>query len=125
MKDTYTNMETFVASDGNTILVRKDRVLKFFLEDIEYNHSKLTEEEKQQEFLLNHLYADLVYKIYKQPLELYVGSTMTVFNPPSRPVREDYNKLLADGPSEHESEEAFNIRLERLKKQVEWLENNT
>ena len=58
-KDTFTMMPAFIASDGNTILVRKERVLKYFQEDIEYKHLELTEEEKQEEFLMNELYDDI------------------------------------------------------------------
>lgn len=129
MKDTYTEMETFVARDGNTILVRKDKVLEFFATQYEYNHASLTEEEKQEEFLMNQLYADIIYKVYKEPLQMWLlgqGSELKQFsNPSSISVQEDYDRLLAAGPAEHESQESFELKLERLRKQKEWIEQNT
>lgn len=128
MKDTFTLMPTFVASDGNTILVRKDRVLKFFQEDIEYKHLLLTEEEKQEEFLMNHLYADIIHMVYKQPLQDYVrshGAEVKLFRPPNVSHETDYERMLLAGPGPGETEEVFQLRLERLKNHIEWSKDNT
>jgi hypothetical protein len=128
MKDTYTEMETFVARDGNTILVRKDKVLEFFANQYELNHASLTDEEKQAEFLMNQLYADVIFKVYKEPLQLWLsgnGSELKQFTPPHVDVAGDYERLLAAGPAEHESQESFDLKLQRLKNHKDWIENNT
>lgn len=126
MKDTYTSMETLVASDGNTIMFRKDQVLHFFIHHIEHNHAMLTQPEKEEEFKINHLYPDLLDKIYKLPLQNHLnslGAECIPFNRNMTP-EENYAQALANGPGEHETPEQFQMKLERLYNLKNWVKKN-
>ena len=76
---------------------------------------------------MNELYDDIIHKAYKQPLQNYIassGATVKLFRPPNVSHEDDFNRIKRSGKQPNESEEVYQMRLQRLENHINWLKNN-
>jgi len=121
MKDTFTTLETLTTHDGKTIVFREDCVGKFFKTIYEKNYLKLSPEEKQEEFLVNEKYGDLLDRAWREPLKEAIkktGAGWALPNAKRNPI-EEYRYALDMAKDADISEEAHQAKMERLKLHAE------
>ena len=123
MKDTFTIMETLTTYDGNTIVFKKDQVIKFYKTIYEINYANLTKEEKEEAFEVDHNYGDLLIKIWKEPLQNYlkeIGSDMILFREEDRNPLQEYYHVTHNCCDDDETLGEHELKMQRLKHNLEW-----
>lgn len=124
MKNTYTLLETTKASDGNTIIFKREHLAKFFKKTFEENYANMSDEEKEEVFHLDQEYGDLLIKVWKEPLQKIIeksGATWALQDEERNPI-EEYEHALSLPKDEDLSDEEHNLKLERLRLHKEWYE---
>lgn len=126
MKNTYTTLETTTTTDGNTIIYRPDLIAQFFKKTFEENYFNLSKEQKEEVFLVDKEFGDLLTKIWKEPLQQilvnYHGSEWALQSSERNPTEEYEHHLLID-KDEDLSDEEHDLKIQRLKEHKEWFEN--
>lgn len=124
MKNTYTLLETTKASDGNTIIFKREHLAKFFKKTFEENYANMSDEEKKEVFHLDQEYGDLLIKVWKEPLQKIIetsGANWALQDEERNPI-EEYEHALSLPKDEDLSDEEHNLKLERLRLHKEWYE---
>ena len=125
MKNTFTTLETFRASDGNVILFRKEHLLNFFKKTYEENYLNLSVAEKEEAFQIDHEYGDLLIKIIKEPLQKILeesaGAAWALQDEERNPI-EEYEHALSLPKDNDLSDEEHSLKMERLRLHKEWYE---
>ena len=121
MKNTFTTLETLTTSDGNTIIFNQMSVGEFFKTIFEQNYLKLSPEEKEEVYLIEQNYGDILDKAWKSPLQVAVKSIGAgwVFQDEERNPIEEYKHVLSVAKDADISEEAHQAILERLRLHAE------
>lgn len=121
MKNTFTTLETLTTSDGNTIIFNQMSVGEFFKTIFEQNYLKLSPEEKEEVYLIEQNYGDILDRVWKSPLQVAVKSTGAgwVFQDEERNPIEEYRYALAMAKDADITEEAHQAKMKRLKLHAE------
>ena len=124
MKNTYTSLEAIQTRDGNTVVFKAQKVAKFFKKNFEENFHKLTPQEKQEFFHIQHEYGDILDKIWRVPLQeaLKVSGAKWALQDVQRNPIEEYNNVRGRGKDADLSQEEHDLKLERLRLYKEWFE---
>jgi hypothetical protein len=112
MINTYTTLETFKTTDGNTIIYNTNCVGKFLNETIEENYKILSEEERTESFYVGHMYGDLLEKLLSVPM----GEVR-------RNPKEEYEHFISIPKDDNISDYMHNSKIERLRQNKEWFES--
>jgi hypothetical protein len=115
MKNTFTILETFRASDGKVILFRGEQLSNFFKKTYEENFANMTPDEKQEAFQVEQEYGDLLTKMWKEPLQKVLNGSVWVLPNEPRNVIEEYEYALSIPKDEDMTEEEHNLKIERLR----------
>lgn len=124
MKNTFTFLETFKASDGNTIIFKGEHIGKFFKKTYEENYASMSKEEKEEAFRVDHEYGDLLIKIWKEPLQEILSHVGWALQDSGRNPIEEYEYALSLPKDEDMTEEEHNLKMERLRLNKEWFEKH-
>jgi hypothetical protein len=109
MKDTYTKLETFQTSDGNTIIYDQTQVANFFKKSMEQLYPTLSKEEQEEWFTVSTQYDDLLKKVWKNHLDPFYSTEEPLRNP-----TEEYEFALATDKDINLTDEEHQIKLQRL-----------
>lgn len=126
MKNTYTLLETITTFDGNTVIYRPDLISNFFRDTFEKNHSVLSQQHKEETFLVDEKYGDLLDKIWRERLHdiliNYHGADWGLKSDERNPIEEHEHQMSLDKDADL-TDEQHNLKLERLRLHREWFEN--
>ena len=121
MKNTFTTLETLTTHDGNTIIFNQMCVGEFFKTIFEQNYLKLSPEEKEEVYLVNQQYGDLLNKLWREPLQEALkpsGAKWATQDKKRNPI-DEYKHVLSAAKDADLTEEAHQIKMERLKLHAE------
>jgi hypothetical protein len=121
MKNTFTTLETLTTHDGNTIIFNQMCVGEFFKTIFEQNYLKLSPEEKEEVYLVNQQYGDLLNKLWREPLQeaLKPSGAKWATQDEKRNAMQEYKHALSVAKDADITEEAHQIKMERLKLHAE------
>lgn len=121
MKDKFTTLEAFTTSDGKTIIFRESCVIKFFKTIFEQNYLQLSAQEKEEVYLVNQRYGDLLDRAWREPLQKALEPTGAKWALPDtkRNPMEEYKHALSVAKDADITEEAHQAKLERLRLHAE------
>lgn len=126
MINTFTTLETLKTSDGKTIVFNPDQLGEFFKRTYEENYMNLSKEEKEEGFLVDQQYGDLLIKMWKEPmhnlLNPVTGATWILQDEQRNPI-EEYENILTLTKDEDISQEDWDSKIERLRHHKEWFES--
>ena len=129
MKSFLTLLDTLKTHDGNRIIYRPDKILEFFKRTYEENYMNLSKEEKEEGFLVDQQYGDLLMKIFKEPIHNLLNadnsdtSISYIIQTEQRNPTEEYEYALAIPKDDYVTEEEYNLKMERLRLHKEWFES--
>ena len=126
MKSFLTLMDTIKTSDGKVILYRTDHISNFFKKTFEENYMNLSKEEKEEVFIIEQEYGDILIKMWKEPLHNLLnpssGIGWILQDTPRNPT-EEYEYALSIPKDEDMTEEEHSMKMERLRLHKEWFES--
>jgi hypothetical protein len=128
MKDTFTTLETLKTVDNKTVIFRERCVTHFFKTIFQQNYLKLSPEEKEEVYFVDQQYGDILDKAWKEPVKEALKSSRAnwVMQDEKRNPIEEYNHALSIAKDADLTEEAHQIKMERLRLYAELFakENN-
>jgi hypothetical protein len=121
MKDTFTTLETLKTVDNKTVIFRERCVTHFFKTIFQQNYLKLSPEEKEEVYFVDQQYGDLLNKAWREPLQeaLKPSGAKWATQDEKRNAMQEYKHALSVAKDADITEEAHQIKMERLKLHAE------